>query len=333
MNNRIGFACKYSIIDRNEIVSVPEYNTKTTTVAWLNRQSKDIAEQRLFDIVKHNLKATKNIIKKIGTLDELVRCIRLSSDILPVYTHPDYNYFYKQRVVEEHIRKQFAEIGHIARGNSVRLSVHPGQYCVLASDREEVVKNSIADIEYHADMARYMGYGTMFHDHGFKINVHISGKKGVKGFKESFEKLSDTAKNLITVENEEISYGIDDCLELADIIPVVLDIHHHWIHSGKYIDPNDDRIKKVINSWQGIRPIIHYSISREEVLVNHDKNVLPDFNVLNPIHKKQKLRAHSDFMWNSAVNNWALTHLDWADIMVESKAKNLASFKLAELVV
>lgn len=101
----------------------------------------------------------------------------------------------------------------------------------------------------------------------------------------------------------------------------------------KYIDPNDDRIKKVINSWQGIRPIIHYSISREEVLVNHDKDVLPDFNVLNPIHKKQKLRAHSDFMWNSAVNNWALTHLDWADIMVESKAKNLASFKLAELVV
>lgn len=62
-------------------------------------------------------------------------------------------------------------------------------------------------------------------------------------------------------------------------------------------------------------------------------DVLPDFNVLNPIHKKQKLRAHSDFMWNSAVNNWALTHLDWADIMVESKAKNLASFKLAELVV
>ena len=45
-------------------------------------------------------------------------------------------------------------------------------------------------------------------------------------------------------------------------------------------------------------------------------------------HKKAKLRAHSDYMWNNAVNDWALTFWDHADIMVESKAKNLASEKL-----
>ena len=33
-------------------------------------------------------------------------------------------------------------------------------------------------------------------------------------------------------------------------------------------------------------------------------------------------------MWNDAVNDWALTFLDYADIMVESKHKNLASIKL-----
>ena len=47
-------------------------------------------------------------------------------------------------------------------------------------------------------------------------------------------------------------------------------------------------------------------------------------------YKKQKLRAHSDFMWNEANNKWALTHLEWADVMVEAKGKNLASFKLYE---
>ena len=46
--------------------------------------------------------------------------------------------------------------------------------------------------------------------------------------------------------------------------------------------------------------------------------------------KKQKLRAHSDFMWNNAVNDWALSFRDYADIMVESKAKNLASQALYE---
>jgi len=47
-------------------------------------------------------------------------------------------------------------------------------------------------------------------------------------------------------------------------------------------------------------------------------------------YKKQKLRAHSDFMWNNAVNDWALQFNDYADIMVESKAKNLASIALYE---
>jgi hypothetical protein len=33
-------------------------------------------------------------------------------------------------------------------------------------------------------------------------------------------------------------------------------------------------------------------------------------------------------MWNDAVNDWALSFLPYADIMVESKAKNLASIGL-----
>jgi hypothetical protein len=45
-------------------------------------------------------------------------------------------------------------------------------------------------------------------------------------------------------------------------------------------------------------------------------------------HKKGKLRAHSNFYWNTAVNEWALSFWDQFDIMCESKAKNLASFAL-----
>jgi hypothetical protein len=47
-------------------------------------------------------------------------------------------------------------------------------------------------------------------------------------------------------------------------------------------------------------------------------------------HKKTKLRAHSDFMWNNAVNDWALSHWEWADIQTEAKMKNLASTQLLE---
>ena len=45
-------------------------------------------------------------------------------------------------------------------------------------------------------------------------------------------------------------------------------------------------------------------------------------------HNRQKLRAHSDYFWNDAVNDWAMTFNDQFDIMCESKAKNLASITL-----
>jgi UV DNA damage endonuclease len=64
--------------------------------------------------------------------------------------------------------------------------------------------------------------------------------------------------------------------------------------------------------------------------VGHDVTVLPDYaQLLSQGFKKQKLRAHSDFYWNHAVNQWALSFNEQFDIMCESKGKNLASFKLA----
>jgi hypothetical protein len=72
-------------------------------------------------------------------------------------------------------------------------------------------------------------------------------------------------------------------------------------------------------------------VSREDLLTTHDHTVRPDYPaLLEAGYKKAKLRAHSDYMWNTACNDWALSHWQWADIMVESKAKNLASIRLYE---
>jgi UV DNA damage repair endonuclease len=111
----------------------------------------------------------------------------------------------------------------------------------------------------------------------------------------------------------------------------VLDIHHHWINSGQYIDPADPRVLRVIESWRGERPALHFSTSREDILVDHDASVRPDLaELLARGFKKQKLRAHSDFCWNTAVNDWALSFSDNFDIQVEAKGKNLASQQLYE---
>jgi UV DNA damage endonuclease len=186
------------------------------------------------------------------------------------------------------------------------------------------VERSIQEFEYHADMARWMGYGKSFQD--FKINVHISGKRGPAGIIDTLGRLSPEARNCITIENDENAWGVDSSLELAEHCALVLDIHHHWIRTGDYIQPTDDRVLRIVDSWRGVRPAMHYSVSREDYLVGHTAEVAPDHaQLLESGHKKQKLRAHSDFYWNQATTDWALSFWDQFDIQCESKGKNLAS--------
>jgi len=302
-------------------------NTRSTTVQWLNRQTRDVAEERLWDIMVHNIASYKRLIEYVGSLPKELRMVRLGSDVLPVYTEPTWCYYWRLPMVRDYCEKHFAPVGETARALDVRLSMHPGQFTVLASDNEEIVERSIEEFEYHTDVIRWMGYGRTFQD--FKCNVHISGRKGPAGIQNVLPRLSPEARNTITIENDENKWGIDASLELAKDVALVLDIHHHWCREGEYIQPTDDRYLRIVDSWRGVRPVIHYSVSREDVLVDFDPNTKPNMEtLLETGYKKAKLRAHSDFMWNRAVNDWAGSFRDTADIMVESKCKNLASIDL-----
>ena len=327
---RIGFACKWSEINKKgEISSVEGLNTGGTTLAWATRNKRNVVEEKIMDVARQNIMNTHALVKKIATLPKSLRMLRLTSDMFSFYTHDDYKAFWKSQSVQDSLHRWMAPIGETARKNDIRLSFHPDQFVVLASDREEVINKSIEEFEYHADMARFMGYGQKFQD--LKINVHISGRKGAEGIRQAYPRLSQEARNCITIENEEISHGLDDCLALGDLLPIVLDIHHHWVREGEYIEITDPRIERIIDSWRGCRPTMHYSVSREEYLAGHPSDVRPSRDALIESGlNKQKIRAHSDYYHNDAVNTWALGFLEFFDIMAESKAKNLASFALFE---
>jgi UV DNA damage repair endonuclease len=334
MIKRIGFACKWidgpsQINGIKQKDNCKQYNTGSTTVAWLNRQQKETAEQKLWDLMVQNIESCRLLVEKVGTLDENLRMVRLSSDILPVYTEPTWSRFWRLPDVRAYCERGFREVGDVARAANVRLSMHPGQFTVLASESDDIVNRSIEEFEYHVDMARWMGYGQTFQD--FKINVHISGRRGPNGIRAVLGRLTPEARNTLTIENDEMTWGIEHSLELVNDCALVMDIHHHWIKTGEYIDPTDDRVKRIIDSWRGVRPVLHYSVSREECLIDHPGHIRPDLpSLLEQGYKKQKLRAHSNFYWNTEVNEWALSFRDDFDMMCESKAKNLASFALYE---
>ena len=333
MTKRIGFACKW-LDDASEVKGMKvnaanrELNGRSTTMRWLREHPAE-AEQRQWDIMNHNAASALKMVERVGSLDPHLRMVRLGSEMLQGYTEKDWIDWWQRREIQDHCEKIFAPVGEAARRLGVRLSFHPGQFCVLASATPDIVNRSIQEFEYHADMARWMGYGKSFQD--FKINVHISGKQGPDGIKAVLPRLSTEARNCITIENDEMSWGLNSSLELVDHCALVLDIHHHWIRNGEYIEANDDRVKRIIDSWRGVRPVIHYSVSREDLLVEHCGHTRPDLDtLLAQGFKKGKLRAHSDYYWNRAVNEWALTFRDQFDIMCESKGKNLSSFALYE---
>ena len=326
---RIGYACKdmhpESVRPKRLLQEIEQpFNGRATTVQWLNRQSREVAEQRLWDIMEYNIQAYQNLVEFTGSLPHELRMVRLGSGVLPVYTEPTWSYFWRLPDVVRYCETHFARVGHTARTLDVRVSTHPGQFVVLASDNPDIVERSIDEFEYHIDVARWMGYGKSWQD--FKCNVHISGRKGPAGIKDVLPRLSPEARNCITIENDENKWGLEASLELADDVALVLDIHHHWVNTGEYIEVEDERVRRVIDSWRGVRPVIHYSVSREDYLCSHRPDHRPILvDLLEQGYKKQKLRAHSDMFWNDAVNEWAISFNDEFDIMCESKCKQIAS--------
>ncbi|GGK10409.1 UV DNA damage repair endonuclease UvsE [Pseudomonas matsuisoli] len=326
---RLGFACQYRHPGHSESLKALEaiertFNPRTTTLRWINSVQREVAEEKLRDVVGHNLDAQLRLLEYVGSLPPPLRMLRLSSDLLPLYSHASVKDFYQQPEIQDWLSNRFGEIGALARNHGVRVSMHPGQFCVLGSDRPEVVENSIAEFEYHADMIRMMGFGRQFQD--FKCNVHIAGRLGAEGIRTIWPRLSQEARNCITFENEEKTYGVDDCLKLADLAPVVLDIHHCWINEDAYIDPHEERVERIIESWRGVRPTMHYSQPPEKLI---ELGFWPTRKLEMPTVlvrvSKRELYGHSKRMWNDWTNRYACEFLDRFDMMFEAKDKNLAT--------
>ena len=154
---RIGFCCKWldhpsETAGRKPTVESRELNGRSTTMRWL-REHKSEAEQRQWDIMNHNARAALLMVERVGAMPKGRRMVRLGSEMLQGYTHEDWIPFWQQQDVQDHCAKIFAPIGVRARDLGVRLSFHPGQFCVLASESDEIVERSILEFEYHADMA------------------------------------------------------------------------------------------------------------------------------------------------------------------------------------
>ena len=145
----------------------------------------------------HNTQAVYNLVEYVGSLPENQRMVRLGSNQLPAATHPDWKYFWKRSDVMDYAAKYYARAGELARQLGVRLSMHPCQFVVLASDNPEIVERSIEEFEYHADIG---GWATV-RIGKIKCNVHIWAEK-VKSYQRS-SKIVQKHETVLPFQNDE----------------------------------------------------------------------------------------------------------------------------------
>ena len=210
----------------------------------------------------------KDIVKMLRWNDKYgIKFLRLSSEMFPFASHPEYGY-----KLAPFVSKELAEAGKVAAELGHRLTTHPGQYTQLGSPRKPVIDNAIRDLDYHTELLSLLKLPPQ-QDRDAVMILHLGGVFGDKAatldrFRENYKKLSQGVKDRLVLENDDVSWSVHELLPLCEElnIPMVLDFHHHNI----IFDPDQiregtrdivDLFPRILATWKrkNITPKMHYS--------------------------------------------------------------------------
>jgi UV DNA damage endonuclease len=187
--------------------------------------------------------------------DHGIGCFRVNSQILPLKTHPTCGYSVGDLPDGDEIIRRFKRCGKSVKKHKLRTCFHPDQFVVLNSPRQDVVDNSVAELEYQAEVAGWIGADV--------INIHGGGAYGDKAkaladFVRNLDRLSSSARRRLTVENDDRLFTPADLLPLCKTtgIPLVYDVHHHRCNpDGLTVE---QATRKALATWDR-EPLFHLS--------------------------------------------------------------------------
>lgn len=290
---KIGYACL--------TVGVRDTNYKTCII-------KNANHERLTELISHNLCSLENIIDYNSKND--IKLFRITSDLIPFGSNSvndlDWDIIFKEK---------FEKIGNKITASKMRISMHLGQYTVLNSPREDVVERAVDDLEYHTRVLESLGVGQ-----DGKIILHIGGVYGdkesaIRKFIEHYEKLDESIKRHLVIENDDKSYTIEDVLSISKQtnIPVVFDNLHHKINSYDKEKSDSYWIDKCSDTWKeedGDQKIHYSQQDPEKRTGSHSKT----------INSKEFYKFYEGLKRNDI------------DIMLEVKDKNISAIKCQNLI-
>ena len=197
---------------------------RRTTAAYLSRFSEEEQKTRLARLCAGNAESLHKALEFCR--ENRIGSFRINSQILPLKTHPDTGYDIFDLPGAEEIIAAFRACGAFSLEHDIRTTFHPDQFIILSSPHPDVVQRSVADLAYQAQVAEWVNADV--------INIHAGGVYGdmqsaVSRLAAAVEKLPDSVRKRLTLENDDRSYTPLDLLPVCrDLkIPLVYDVHHH----------------------------------------------------------------------------------------------------------
>ena len=302
----LGYACINMTLS-----SGSKKNRVTTNRGMIKRTFLEKGETYASELALQNLNDLLVILK--WNKRNGINFFRMSSDIFPWASEYQIDELPNYELLLDAAQKA----GEFASDNNMRLTSHPGPFNKLTSPKESVILNTIRDLEIHGEV-----FDLLFlpRTHHAKINIHVGAAYDDKSmalgnFCKNFQRLSEAVKTRLTVENDD-KPSLYTTRELYDNIyknigiPVVFDYHHHDLHNGDQTEK--EALDMALSTWPvDVRPVVHYSESRADE--HNDPKIKP--------------QAHSD-SYVRPINTYGRE----MDIMLETKHKELALFKMRKLM-
>ena len=282
--------------------SLPKSKRITTNRGMIKRTFLSKGKEYASELALQNLNDLYHILKWNKEND--INFFRISSEVFPWAS--EYNI--DELSLYEELCTAAKKAGDFAKENNMRLTSHPGPFNKLCSYKDGVVNNTIKDLENHGKLFDMLGLSRSPFN---KINIHVGAaydsKEGaLNNFCKNFERLSDSVKSRLTVENDdrpslysthELYEGVFKRLS----IPIVFDYHHHRFRNDGESEEEALLISK--ETWGEVKQVVHYSESK--------RDESGDLSI--------KENAHSDYIYDE-IKDYGLN----LDVMIEAKAKEKA---------
>jgi len=189
---------------------------------------------------------------------------RVSSSLFPCLTHPEFVYGISDVPQYREIIEEMKAIAEYNEDWQVRLSTHPDQFNVLASENQASVDKTIAELNHHGWVMDQLGCQR---NHYNVICLHVNCSKGdpadiAARFMSNLNKSDQSVISRLAVETEDRGcWNAENLCEHFDI-PVVFDNLHNQCNSSSLSEL--DAALLCESTWNGIKPVFHLSESHPD---------------------------------------------------------------------